>query len=575
MIIVNMADHILESRLIPIVELFGYDKRYEVPKYQREYSWTKDQIQEFINDLQSLSLNDKQPYFFGAMVFVSDENTGSVVFKIVDGQQRMTTSAILIAVIRDILFEKNNKEASNELHKHLQQTDLVTHNTSDIIILSDRNKEFFKKCILTIDIPKNKIELGFTAPSDKSLFEAYKTIYDSLKNSHDDDTDHQKYLITLYDNFVKRFKIIQVIVSSNTYAYRIFETLNNRGLELSQSDLVKNFILEQCDDNDELQNKIFDDWQSIITTLDGISIDDFFHYFWLANYEKIQKQEIYKKLTSILSDKKITVKGLVNDLKTYAEFYEQMLNPKKIDWWENDHIVEQLENLKILNSKMCYVAILVGKDKLSEREDDFSKLIDMCINFFFRYKTIGGKHATQLEALMIKIAKALRDGLDIDRIKEQYFLDSNIYPTDDDFETLFQKTRLTDKISTYVLKKLNEALSTESISNERMYVEHILPKIIRGTEWEDQLQGKTDIDDLDSYVEKYHSRLGNMTLMRKLTGNDKKKSYAEKLSLFYKDSPIKITNMLLDPKWNSDWNSEQIINRQKYFAELAKDIWKI
>ncbi len=553
----------LTSGLVSIHDLLSGDNRYVVPRYQREYSWAEDDIKKFIEDVKSLVDDNrprKKPYFFGTMVFVhmSDENSSEDVFKIVDGQQRLITSIIFLTALCDVLYAAGHTHPADEFRRYIQETDLESGKVSYRIIPTFRNQDFFRDHIMNIGKPKEKcnIEDINVNTANKELFNAYKIICESLY-THDGVSN----LVALGDRFAKNFKVILVTVTSDTDAYRIFETLNSRGLELSQGDLVKSHLLGCCEADISLQDDVFETWMNIIHDLDKTPMDDFLRHFWLANYEKIKKDEIYEKITNKASDS-ITAKNLTTEMYKYAEIYSRIVNPKLNDWSNNEQIVNNLEILKILNSTVCYIALLIGANKLAT--DDFNKLIKLCINFFFRYKTVCGKHATQLENLMISIAADLRDGKELKDIKK-YFTDPKIYPNDDEFEYVFARVNLTDKIAIYALRELDGLKHTP-----KLYLEHIMPKSIVGTEWEKHLKD-LEIRDLDSYGGQWYSRLGNMILTKKrLNPEERKNPYNKKHEKFYKDSP-EITNMPLDLKWDH----VEIEKRQKRFANIAKNIWKI
>ncbi len=565
-----MTDRELTSSLMSIHELFSGGNKYKVPAYQREYSWTKEQVNDFVTDISGLVGSNrpkKKPYFFGAMVFVREPNSDDSedIFKIVDGQQRLITSAILIAVIRDMLFGMNEVEAADEFRRYVQEKDLESEQFFDRIIPSDRNREFFKNNVMKAGKPdeKNRAEEGDVKVANVGLFNAYKIIHKALAEEHSSRTD----LISLGDRFVKNFKVIVVIVSSNNDAYRIFETLNDRGLELSEGDLVKNYLMEKCADDERLQGCVFDAWVGIMDSLDSpdnhdkIKIDEFLRYFWLANRKKIGSGDIYSEISGTVSTPG-GVKELVDKMSRYAAIYSQIVNPEGEEWGD-DRVVTSLKTLKILNSKICYVALMAGRDRLSA--DDFAELAETCVNFFFRYKTICGKHTTKLETMMVAVAKDLRGGENLGDVKKRHFLDLNMYPTDDEFERAFAKARLSKKIATYVLKRLHGVPHAD-----QAFVEYIIPKNIQGTEWVESIKKKDE--DFKSYVEQWHSRLGNITLMENISNDDGKKPYSEKWERFYSKSSVGMTKEL--PRTH-EWNDEQIRSRQQDFAAKAKCIWKI
>ena len=546
-----------------IGDLLQRGKQYHIPKFQREYAWGDDQIDDFIEDLKPLqdeNVSSKPPYIFGPMVFVRDETNnmdGDEIFHVVDGQQRLTTSITFIAVIRDILNEMGKKSDAEEFNRDIREKNRQTHEFSNKLVLSKRNDDFFNNYIMKESPIHDKLSVKPDS-ANKALHNAYKKIYEAIEKEKNLQDDAEHYLIQLCARFTKLFKIIEVTVPTYDQAYKIFVALNDRGLELSQSDLVKNYLLEKCPS--ESHDSVFEDWMDTITVLDTLSVDYFLRHFWLGRYEKIKMDEIYENLTKKITGDKVP--QFVKDLKKYAEIYRAVVKPKMEDWYDDKEIVKQLESLKILNSKVCYIPILVGKDVLSQ--EDCYELIKMCVTFFFRYKTICGKHATQLENLMISVAENLRNGKDLLFIKKSQFLNPEIYPDDDEFESAFAKASLIDKIAAYVLERLYNIPDAS-----QMQVEHIVPRSIQGTMWKQNLTPNDE--EIQSYAKLLYSRLGNMLIGPKIPAEDKKRSYEEKRNGVYG----KFTDMLGELPEGPTWDLHQIDERQRNMAKKATQIWRI
>ena len=559
----------LESRLYSIIDLFIHEKKYVVPEHQREYSWNEDDVISFLEDMESIIDPDNsadEEYFFGAMVLMNpSKTTSNEGYKIIDGQQRLTTSAIFVAVVRDILYEKNHSSSAKELDSHIIGKDYHTGDTYDRLELGKRNKNTFHT-LMKMSKPEDKIKLENVPTSDVELINAYSTIYEKIMNKYNSN-DFPRNIISMCEQFLRRFQVILVVVESYAHAYRIFETLNDRGVSLSQGDLVKNYLLSLCK-SDHSQDEVLCDWNRMLDILDGLAIDDFLHYFWLSNHSRIKKNEIYKKLAKKIITEN-DVKKFVTKLIKYAEIYTQILEPEKEYFWGNVEIVDILKNLKTLNSKVCYIVILLAKYKLEEYE--FKNICNMCLNFFFRYKTICGRHATALEVIMVSVAKKLRNDSDVLDI-QKIFLDPINYPEKSDFISAFEKISVSDKIGKYILQKITLSKNENRLREiDSIHIEHIMPKTIKNTRWEQYLTSK-GIDDLQAYHEQWCKRLGNMTLMIKLSNEDRKKLYDIKYRNYYRHSLIEITNTLPE---SSEWYIDQIKTRQHNFAELSENIWKI
>ena len=261
----------LESRLYSIIDLFIHEKKYVVPEHQREYSWNEDDVISFLEDMESIIDPDNsadEEYFFGAMVLMNpSKTTSNEGYKIIDGQQRLTTSAIFVAVVRDILYEKNHSSSAKELDSHIIGKDYHTGDTYDRLELGKRNKNTFHT-LMKMSKPEDKIKLENVPTSDVELINAYSTIYEKIMNKYNSN-DFPRNIISMCEQFLRRFQVILVVVESYAHAYRIFETLNDRGVSLSQGDLVKNYLLSLCK-SDHSQDEVLCDWNRMLDILDGL-----------------------------------------------------------------------------------------------------------------------------------------------------------------------------------------------------------------------------------------------------------------------------------------------------------------
>ena len=278
-----------------ISEIFSCDGIYKIPNYQRQYSWTNDQLEALWDDLYEAYQNktvDNDCYFLGSIVVVND---GKGYFELIDGQQRITTLMILMNVlVKD--FPDINKN-------------------SDEIFVADKDK--IQNCIL-FQGRKNRLQLQ-TDPKYDSIFndliincESFADIDEPTKKELKLDDPQYKYINsavffykklselneTELDEFVNYIfystNIIKIECTNQSFAIKLFQVLNDRGLELSPSDIVKSYIIGKYEQDDETGKQIFNNnWKNIedLSKQYGFKIDDFvvfYEYYKLKSNPKRQ-----------------------------------------------------------------------------------------------------------------------------------------------------------------------------------------------------------------------------------------------------------------------------------------------
>ncbi|MDN4074923.1 DUF262 domain-containing protein [Fictibacillus terranigra] len=550
-----------------VMEVFTYI--YKIPFYQRGYSWKKEQVRQFWEDLMLVSEENQKEYFLGSIVLNEKENT----FEVIDGQQRLTTITIFLCAIRDFLLKNQVNDNAMNIHQNYIAKRDVRGNDKYRLTLSEVNMKFFEQFIQTpINAEGRKTLEDYTImPSSKktasntNLLDAYNNmmeyIDDFVKQNNDENYDA---LLTILEIVIYRFLMISISVTSDSDAYIIFETLNDRGMDLSTADLLKNHLFSRAYADD--LRRIQEDWKNLTTSLNQINITTFLRHYWLAKHERVTDKRLYEKIKKHLEKAHVTVKSFVEDLANSADIYVNILNPS-YDYWGNYSIVRSLENINSLNYKAAYSVIMIGKSKLNDV--DLLKLIESCEKFLFKYTTIGGNSPSDVEKFFTILTKKLKEegSEGIDGI---FSLFQKKQPTDSQFMLDFSiKVISKQKVQRYILEKLNEYLGTnETIANNSqiVHIEHIMPKQLSNI-WDETLDGYDEVP--DDYID----RIGNLTLLKnKLNQSASNKSFQEKKDKYYSASEFKITKELLK---YSDWNFESIYNRQRELAEIAVHIWKI
>lgn len=560
---------------------------YVIPKFQREYSWEDEHVETFWSDLWSHFGNtDRSPYFFGTIVLIIDDEIDDK-FKVVDGQQRLTTSLIFLSVIRDILQDLNRSTDVTNIHEYIELEEPIDPQYPYRLKLSRNNEDFFREHVLKKGSGKEKSEFNSSKvpKRNQNIAVAYKLLYNKIQSKIQplDEIEQITTLIQLHSHFLKYFTVVRNVIDTPERAYRIFESINNRGIELIESDLVKNYLLEVIDHAKGDVDAWHDKWLEILARLDSANIkeDLFLRHYLIANYGPTDPTQIFEKISSQIRGS-AQVEKLIESLYESADIYRKLKKAELSDWFNDQKIVDNLDAFDTLGAKVIYPVLLKGFKVFKEKKV-FSELIEILLLFFFRSRTICKTSATALEKLMNQICKELRDNtaITIGDIKT-ILRKSDEYPTDPVFAFNFSVFDASSSNALYILVNLNAELHggrktmTLSAEKENISIEHIMPKVIKGTEWEKYFKtelGVTNPAELDDYHKNSLWKIGNLTILNKSKNFSQQNGpFKEKLQNAYKNDEAKITKQLENyPNWNAD----TISNRQKMLAETAKNIWKI
>ena len=583
----------IEVEVNAMEDIFKREYRFEVPLYQRNYSWKHDEhVPEFWGDLiRHYEINSREKYFFGTLMLVNTSQSNNL-YTIIDGQQRLTTSIMLLTAFRDYFLEINDQAEVDSLNSIL----LTKSDKMPRLTLNVYNKEYFETKILAEEKISKKIISLKTNPSirtkDKLLRDAYCILAEKILQYRKGEPDQSKQLGKIKEHFLIYFTIVENIIEDLQKAYKIFENINNKGLHLAQSDLVKNHLFEIIDsesradpkisdaDRETLIREADDSWQNIIRILEIAKITEsvYLRYYLTAFIELVGKDDVYSTIKNKYGTKE-RVQTFLVDLETRVSVLNSLAKPSFEDWNKDQTTVDQLSGLKSLGQGAMYPILLLGKEKFSVK--DMKKLIILTTKLFFRAKTVCSRNFTDIEKLVDQICIRIRtdDNVKISDIQEMMFKWSQ-YPEDAEFLLKFRTLSLTDKRAHYALSEIHyqmnggRAIQTQVI-NTKSQIEHIMPKIIKGTKWETEIKSKHGFSDieLDEYKKLYLDKLGNLTLLNNIKNiKNSNKSFLDKKTVYVDPLEIKMTTELATI---SEWDDDAILKRQNNFTDHAKIIWNL
>lgn len=555
------------------IELLGVasilkDKNSYVPKYQRSYAWKEENVTNFLQDIGASISGGASEYFLGSVV-ISEKDEGRP--EIVDGQQRLATTTIFLAAVRDYFHGIDSSEGKERaqmiFNDYLAKKDLDTLELLPKLNLNDSDHEYFLKRVISNPGSTDR-EIKPSKKShdriNKAALEAkkYITLLDGVNK------DPTK-IILQWVNFLKeKAKVITVRVPDESNAFTIFETLNDRGLALAVSDLLKNYLFYRSEDR---VNEVQFNWIQVVSAIETVedeqSVINFIRNYWSSKNGLVREKDLFDKIKRNVTSKAEAI-SFAAGLYEASKIYSAMLTCDDNFWsGYSSSAKTSMQTLNFFGMVQVRPLVLAILENFTQQE--VPGALKALVNISVRYLIVGGLGGGALEqkycdgALKvnkkeISTAKQLRD-----------FMRTSA-PSDSEFRTSFAAATVSKNyIARYYLRALEMALDTGSepefvpnASNDIVTLEHILPQN-PSSEW-----GSIPSDDAKAN----YKRLGNMALLAKSINSDIGNDGFDKKKALYRSSSYKLTNTLFD---YDSWDVSQIAARQEQMADLALKTWPL
>lgn len=536
---------------------------YEVPKFQRDYSWDQQQWDDLWNDIVSLDTDKESEHYMGYLVL---QTTDNVKYYVIDGQQRLTTLSIMILAvlkcIEDLIVDgieiEDNKKRKDLLHSsYIGFIDPETLIAKNKMILNRNNDDYYRTYMVLL----KELPLRGTNASEKLMRECFNWFLERLKKRFSSGEKYAGFI----GEFTDKLFFTSIKVSDQLNAFKVFETLNARGVQLSSADLLKNYLFSVVDESRPGKNEIEElesMWSKLVDKLGNQKLEEYLRYFWNSSNKTVRKSNLFAEIRSKISSKE-EVFRLVRDLIETADIYLSIRDPNDEIWKSKDDIIKNLKLLRQFGINQTNSLLIAGYKNLST--SDFTKLTRICSIISFRYNVIGGLNPNEQEEIYNSLALSITK----DRSFKIRDLES-IYVSDTRFENefavkQFKPTTRNNKIIRYILAELEKYNFTNDINpdSDIYTIEHILP------ESADENWGEFTDEEISRSV----YRLGNLTFLESVLNREAdKKAFVDKIK-FYEKSNSKMTLSISSEFKN--WNEDKISERQRQMAKAAKSIWRI
>lgn len=555
---------IKDTSTLTFRKILGNGLTYVIPKFQRDYSWESEHWDDLWQDLEDLYTDRENAHYMGYLVL---QTTDQKEHKIIDGQQRITTMSLLIIAIlkhlkaleeNSIDSDKNKIRREQLQNSYIGYLDPVTLVPKNKLKLNRNNDNFYRAYI----VPMGHIPQRNTNASEKLMRACFEWYYKKVATKYKTGEE----LVSFIDKVVDKLFFTVITVGDELNAYKVFETLNARGVQLSSSDLLKNYLFSSVDSDPngahiEEFNQLELYWDQIIGKLGSEKLPEFLRYYWNSSNKTVRKNDLFKTIKKSINSKE-QVFQLLRDLVQKADIYKALLNPNDELWGGNNEIINSLEELRIFGAKQPVSLLIAAYSNLPQEQ--FIKILKICSIIYMRYNVIGGLNPNDQENVFNRISNIISTEKTFN--KSDF---SEIYPSDEEFEASFLNKELGNnsrnrKVIKYILTKIENHISglDYDVTSEKNSIEHILPENPT-VEW--------DVD--DEVVERCRYRLGNLTLLEKVKNNNLQNAvYQVKKDVF-------LTSGFLSTKKIAEeyekWSEDEVVKRQKSMAKLAKSIWRI
>lgn len=557
--------NLLDTKTVNFLELVGNGKIFRVPAYQRDYSWTDEQWEDLWKDIAERKGRPNDRHYMGALVV---EGKTDREFLIIDGQQRIATLSILaLAVIahlksladNGIATHDNEERAYGLRARYIGEKDPASLIESSKLFLNETDNGFYQDYLVQLRQPPVPRSLP---KSNRLLWECFCWFRKQLENQR----DGADLASLLSETVGRQLLFILITVDDEINAYTVFETLNARGLELSATDLLKNYLFSLIKvgaDIEVLQRR----WKAMVATVKQERFPEFLRYHLLCEFPKIRQQRLFK----LIRDRVKTpadVFTLVEALESRAELFSALGDSRHEYWIEHKGCQKYIRDLVLFRVRQMTPLLLAAWEKFSK--PDFERTLKLVSVVAFRYTVVSGLNPNDLEPAYHFAAKAVLNDSATSPAAVFETLRS-IYVNDDKFKQDFAMLDVPTsgqrkQLAKYVLCRLEEDAENRPCDHETDpgTIEHILPE--NPTEsWEQAFPHER----WDAYI----NRIGNLVLLEsnrnREVGN---KEYREKLSA-YADSTYGLARRIPEEA-PEHWSPELLEVRQRRMAERAMHLWR-
>lgn len=547
-------------------ELLGNAAKYTVPRFQGDYSWEQEQWEDLWADIENLE--QEGFHYMGYIVLQRKKQNDFEAFEVIDGQQRLVTLSLLILAAMQHIQQlaengedtENNENRLEEItRRYIGPRDIVSLRVSSRLTLNRNNGRFYKDICSNLRVPQYR---GITA-TNRLLSRAFEFFRGKNMGSSGEE------IAAFINKFSSRLIFTKIVVQDSLNAYKVFETLNARGVQLSTPDLLKNYIFSVVAQNDDVPDETLDDldetWSTILTQLGENNFTDFVRYHHNSRRSFSTKRELFKSVRQLYTTRK-QAHHYLGSLSEAAPLYAFLSDPYD-GWWQQYKggkyldATHFLEGLKLFGIRQPYMVLMTAFEKFTPSE--FIKTLQYLYCLSIRYNVICGGSANEQEKRYNKIAIKISNGefkraSNIKNSSDYRYL----YPNDKAFQNAFTHHKMPSRRSSkkirFLLAEIESGLG-HKVRYSDTKLEHICPYNPDPQWYQAFGEGANDIAD----------RLGNMLLLEK--DDLGRVDFASKKS-HYLQTNFKLPKKVAE---YDGWDLANLNHYQSWLANQAVKTWRV
>lgn len=566
-----------------IKDLLSNKFLFEIPDYQRAYSWTKENLKQLVEDIwESVELNKAkgnkefdqyEPYFLGSIVLCSKEykDDGCGIYDVIDGQQRLTSIIMLIAAIRDLIDNEEYKKVLSDL---IYQKPNVLMGIKESIRVKARGKEeeFFKKYILTnggTELVKD-LDMEELSEAKQNMVNAIEVFRDSFFNENGELLEEKLNEFIVY--LLQKVVLVVITTESFTSAFRLFNVINARGLPLTDSDLLKSENLRVM--NPEIRKEYTDIWESHEQDLGKEKLDQIIGFMRTMKLKNKVEESVYEEFSKKIFRNEPEYLGVnfVNHLTAVKALYDKYIIDGNLEGVSEEEKSYYKNLINIMREFLPYDDWMAAVIRFAEKFND-DKLVLEFVKVLEKRLVIdwvnGNSFADRLNRVY-GILEVIEEKDSLEEIKEAPVFLYDLERTTAYFENALNDIDFYSKGRMMIPKYIFVRLDMEKRANEvldysdKIMIEHVLPRNAKEAYWKDNFSA----DQRRNWANKF----GNLVIItgaKNTRANNK--PFAEKVEQYLsKKSDFAITKEVLEL---SDWNMDSLRDRHESLVNRALELW--
>lgn len=545
-----------------IYAILNGNKQFLIPVYQRYYSWDIEQCKRLWNDIVEMQKKNKQGHFVGSIVNIAEKAmpTGVQKYMIIDGQQRMTTLTLLLIALRDyaVSHPEDTTINSRRIDNMLLKNEYESGDERYKLLLTETDRDILVNLVEDKPIPED---------TNSRLLTNHKFFCDKIATKDLAPAE-------IYES-IGKLQIVNITLDRDVDdAQAIFESLNSTGKELSESDLIRNYVLMGLKPDE--QTYVYEHlWRPMELMFEyekqDAVMDKFFRDYLTMKQTRIPKiDRVYEEFKLYhLNCEFASIRELCQDLLTYSRYYTDMVFVRS----KNATIKSLYDDINNLRMEVAYPFLLKVHNDYAEGiiiENDLIEIIKMCISYVFR-RSICDIPTNSLNKTFATLRNEIRSDDYMNSIKAFFVLrdDYKEFPDDDKFTAAFISRDIYNMRSrNFILSHLENYGNKAPIIIENYTIEHIMPQNSNPSdEWKKSLG-----DNWKEVQKTYLHTIGNLTLTA-YNSEMSDKPFMIKMDMTggFKESALRLNAYLVKL---TEWNEKHIRERANLLADKAKEIWE-